>query len=126
MNPRLWHRQLLRFGIVGMGALIVYLLTGFLLLNGIGMELMTANIGAFFVSMIFSYLGHTLWSFEARDENSSRIKFFVLSVIALTTTMLISYAITENGIPSYWGILVTAVVIPSINFPMQKLWVFKK
>ena len=76
--------------------------------------------------MMVSYLGHALWSFEASNEISSQLKYLVLSVIALATIMLISYWVTESGIPGSFGILITAVVIPIISFVVQKLWVFQK
>lgn len=117
---------MLRFCIVGSCALIVYLLVGFWLLNGVGLTLMAANIVAFFPSLMVSYLGQALWSFEASNEISSLLKFLVLGVIALATTILISYSVTESDIPDSFGILITAVVIPIISFVVQKLWVFQK
>lgn len=117
---------MLRFCIIGSCSLLVYVSTGFLLLNVVGLTLMAANIIAFFPALMVSYLGQALWSFEASNETSSLLKFVMLSVIALATTMLISYSVTESSIPASFGILITAVVLPIISFVVQKLWVFQK
>ncbi len=126
VKPRLWHKQMLRFCIIGSCSLLVYLSTGFLLLNMVGLTLMAANIIAFFPATVVSYLGQALWSFEASTEISALLKFVVLSVLALAATMLISYSVTESSIPDSFGILINAVVLPIISFAVQKLWVFQK
>ena len=76
--------------------------------------------------MSVSYFGSALWSFESRAEIKSMQKFMVLSIIALASTITISQWVTAKGLPPYYGILLTALVIPLVSFSVQKLWVFQK
>jgi putative flippase GtrA len=126
LKIKLWHKQFLRFCVVGVASTSVYIAAATVLLVVFEKTLTVANIGAFFTSLSISYLGNALWSFEANSEARSMAKFFVLCVVALTTTILIAEWVTRTGAPTYFGILFTALVIPVISFCVQKYWVFEK
>jgi putative flippase GtrA len=123
---KLWHKQFLRFCVVGVAATSVHVMAAFLLLMGFGLTLTAANIGAFFTSLSVSYFGNALWSFETKGEIKSLLKFSVLCFISLTSTILISQWVTATKWPAYYGILICATVVPIISFSVQKLWIFQK
>ena len=126
LKLKLWHRQLLRFSVVGIIATSTHIIMAVVLLNVLGATLTLVNIGGFFSSLSVTYLGNALWSFESKGEIKSLLKFSVLCILALTSTIFISQWITQKGLPAYYGILITAAVIPLISFTVQKFWIFQK
>jgi putative flippase GtrA len=123
---RLWRKQFIRYGFVGIASTTVHVVVAFFLLNLAGMSLLMSNVGAFFIAIFVSYFGNALWSFETKGEIKSMGRFFVASSITLLLIVLISNFVTEAGFPPYTGILMIAVVIPVVGFFIQKLWVFSR
>lgn len=123
---KLWHKQFVRYGFVGVASTTIHVVVAFFLLNSVGFSLLLSNIGAFCSAIFVSYFGNALWSFETRGEVRSMWKFFIASIVTLTLIVVISTVVTETGLPPYTGILAIAVVIPSVGFLIQKLWVFNR
>ena len=126
MRVKLWHKQFVRYGFVGVASTTIHVVVAFFLLNVIGVSLLRANIGAFCSAIFVSYFGNALWSFETKGEVKSMGKFFVASAITLLLIVFISNWVTEAGLPPYIGVLMIAVVIPIVGFILQKLWVFNR
>ena len=95
---KLWQRQFVRYGLVGIVSTGVHVAVAFLL----------------------------LWSFETKGELVSLGKFAVASSVTLTLIVLISNAVNLLRLPPYTGILMVAVIIPLVGFVLQKLWVFNR
>ena len=123
---KVWHKQFLRFCVVGVASTSAYLIASTILLVGFDKSLIVANLGGFFAAAIISYLGNALWSFETTGEARSFLKFLVLCAVVFVTSVVISNWVTRTGLPQYYGILLTAGIIPFISFGLQKLWVFQK
>ncbi|MEZ5503557.1 MAG: GtrA family protein [Halioglobus sp.] len=126
MRIKLWHRQFIRFGFVGLVSTAVHVTVAFLLLDVFDLSLLIANICAFFTAMSFSYFGNAMWSFEAKSDAKSVARFFCASAVTLTMITLISNWVTETGLPPYFGIFIIALVIPIVGFILQKIWVFNR
>ena len=123
---KLWQRQFIRYGFVGIGSTTIHVTVAFALLHFVEVSLLIANISAFFAALSFSYFGNALWSFESGSGAKSMSKFLVVSVATLSLIVVISNWVTEAGIPPYLGIGMIAVVIPLVSFVLQKLWVFNR
>ena len=123
---KLWQKQFIRYGFVGIGSTTIHVVVAFVFLQLVGTSLLIANISAFFSALFFSYFGNALWSFESTSGVKSMGKFLVVSVASLFLIVVISNWVTENGFPPYIGILCVAVAIPMISFVLQKLWVFSQ
>jgi putative flippase GtrA len=121
---KLWHRQLIRYGLVGIVSTTVHIVMATLLLKFAGLSLVLSNVGAFLSAVFVSYYGNALWSFQAQVEVRSIGKFVGASTITLTLIVLISNWVTQAGVSPYLGILMIAVVVPIIGFILQKIWVF--
>ena len=87
---KLWQRQFVRYGLVGIVSTGVHVAVAFLLLNLFGVSLLASNLGAFSVAIFVSYFGNALWSFETKGELVSLGKFAVASSVTLTLIVLIS------------------------------------
>lgn len=123
---KLWHKQFMRYGLVGAISTTIHVVAAFFFLNIVGVTLLMANVGAFFTAISVSYFGNALWSFEAGGEVRSMGRFFAASGVTLALIVLISNGVTMAGLPPYTGILMIAVVIPIVGFLIQKLWVFNR
>lgn len=121
---KVWQKQLIRYGFVGVGATTVHLFVAFSLLHFLEASLVIANVSAFFSALSFSYFGNALWSFESRSGVKSLGKFLVVSAVTLSLIVVISTWSTSAGVAPYIGILMIAVLIPMVSFLLQKLWVF--
>lgn len=123
---KLWHKQFVRYGFVGISSTLVHVAVAFFLLNGLNSSLLSANIVAFFTAIFVSYFGNALWSFESKGEAKTMWRFLVASALTLTLIVLISNWITESGLPPSIGVIMIAIVIPIVGFVLQKLWVFNR
>ena len=58
-------RRWIRFGLVGGAATLCYALLGLLFVNAWAMPLLAGNALAYLISFAVSYLGQSLWTFQA-------------------------------------------------------------
>tara|TARA_R110002049_G_scaffold10787_2_gene52357 strand:+ start:6161 stop:6625 length:465 start_codon:yes stop_codon:yes gene_type:complete len=125
-TTKVWHRQFMRFCIVGVLSTSAYMAIALLLLYGFKMSLLASNICAVFVPMLISYFGNASYSFETGSELRTFWKYCCLTSTLLALMIVSSRWISAEGYPAYYGILVNGCGIPVISFLIQKLWVFDR
>ena len=119
--------QLLRFAIIGILASACHFMVVYLLVSSFQIEALIANIFAFFIAFIISYLGHSLWTFsEIKHEHKSVIrKFFLVASIGFIFNeggyfLLLSY----TSLSYLTALLIILFLIPILTFILSKFWAF--
>ena len=115
--------QILKFGVVGGIAFVIYYGILFLLAKVIGLnELISAAI-SFIISLTFNYFLSTKWVFEAKKQTPKEVIIFVLlSVVGLGINEVLIYLGTKKlGIDVMIVKLFATAIVMVYNFITRKL-----
>lgn len=120
--------KLIRFSIVGVGNTLVNW-SIFLILNAFGVYYIIANIIAYIIATINSYIWNSLWVFkygQGLNINTS-VKFFILNLVGLTVNTTIMYILVDIlNFNKFIALVLASVVVVIMNYTINKLWVFKE
>lgn len=120
--------RFIKFGMVGViNTLVNWII--FFILNGLGMYYILANIIAYILGTVNSYLWNTLWVFKYKDKASTEttIKFIILNLIGLGLNTGILYVLVDLcNLNKFIGLVTTTAIVMIINYIVNKLWVFSK
>jgi len=119
--------RLMRFGIVGVLAGLMYAGVTFLIVEfGVGKPIMATIVGQLCAALI-SYFGHQRYSFAVASTHQTFAWRFIL-IFGLTFTMNVgvTWLLTEHfGISHRITIAVVTVLIPITNYVCNRFWVFR-
>lgn len=121
-------RRIFRYGIVGVTIGILNSLAVLLFVPLIRpLSPTVASVMAFFCVLPVGYFSHRHYSFADRQGRSGQVVRFILTNV---TSFIVSvggmYVVTEIIRISYlFGIAWTWVAVPTINFLVYMLWVFR-
>lgn len=120
--------RFIKFGMVGvLNTLVNWII--FFILNLFGMYYILANIIAYTLGTINSYLWNTLWVFKYREKASAdtTIKFIILNLVGLGLNTGILYVLVDlYNLNKFIGLVITTIIVMIINYVVNKLWVFSK
>ena len=120
--------RFIKFGMVGvLNTLVNWVI--FFILNALGMYYILANIIAYILGTVNSYLWNTLWVFKYKDKASTEttIKFIILNLIGLGLNTGILYVLVDLcNLNKFIGLVITTAIVMIINYIVNKLWVFSK
>ena len=120
--------RFIKFGMVGvLNTLVNWII--FFILNALGMYYILANIIAYILGTVNSYLWNTLWVFKYKDKASTEttIKFIILNLIGLGLNTGILYVLVDLcNLNKFIGLVITTGIVMIINYVVNKLWVFSK
>jgi putative flippase GtrA len=117
--------SLLRFGITGLAATAIHVLVATALIELGGRSQVTANVVAFCTANVFSYLVNTLWSFAHRLGHRSLLRFWLVSLVALGLTTLVSALAQALHLHYLLGILMVVTVVPALTFLGHRFWTYR-
>ncbi len=122
----LWRtgRRALRFGVVGLGVTALHTLTALSLLRFAAAGPVGANVAAFILSTLVSYVLNSLWSFESRLRIGSFARFGTVSLAGLGLTIAIAQAAKGAGLSPQLGVLAVACALPVFSFCAHNIWTF--
>jgi putative flippase GtrA len=118
-------RKAARFGVVGVVSSLFYVATMAALVEGLRTSATVGAIGAFCVGTAVSYVGNTVWSFEAQWDASSARKFLVVTLAGLGLNVAIAYVLESVGLHYLLIALVILVTVPAFNFIGHNLWTYR-
>lgn len=120
--------RFVKFGMVGvLNTLVNWSI--FFILETYGVYYILANIIAYSLSTIHSYLWNTLWVFKYKEKASTdtTIKFVILNVVGLGLNTGILYVLVDLcNLNKFIGLVITTGIVMIINYVVNKLWVFSK
>ena len=123
--------QLLRFGGVGLLAALVHSTLYILLVDGVQATANAANLVAFIVAVVVSYLGHTRWTFRDEYEGCDGpaypvfARFVATALFGLSLNSLFVYlTVSVMGWSYLSAVPFFIFVTPPLVYLTNKLWVF--
>ena len=118
-------RKVARFGVVGVVSSLFYVATMAALVEGLRTSATVGAVGAFCVGTAVSYIGNTVWSFEAQWNASSARKFVVVTLAGLVLNVALAYALKTAGLHYLVISLVILVIVPAFNFIGHNFWTYR-
>lgn len=119
--------KFIKFSIVGVGNTLINWTT-FFILNVCGVYYIIANIIAYLIATINSYLWNSLWVFKYGKgiKVNTSIKFFALNLFGLTVNTILMYILVEFvGLSKLVALVLASIIVVIMNYSVNKLWVFK-
>lgn len=121
-----------RFGLTGLANTWIHVLIAILCLEGFFLGIpslvagpVVANVVAFIVATIFSYLANTLWSFSATINGKNFQRFTVVAVIGLFATMGLARLAELIGLPRVGSVVLVVCIMPLVNFSLHSFWTYR-
>ena len=121
--------QLIRFGIVGVIAMIIDVGVLTFLKEVMHVDVLIASAISFTVSVVVNYILSMLWVFKSKGENKVKefVIFVLLSIGGLLINQLIMWLGTEVVDFYYLAVKVFALLfVPIYNFVTRKIFLEKK
>lgn len=118
--------QLGKFASVGAVATALHVVTALGLNQFAGVVPLRANVVAFMVATLWSYLGNWIWTFEAKARfQQSAPRFLVMSLGCFGINQAIVYGVTVLAQLPFWLAMVPVVaVVPAFSFWMSRTRIF--
>ena len=114
--------QFFRYVMVGGLATLIHILVAYLYLYYIDYSLFLSNTIAFFIAFAYSYNFQTLYVFRSKISFINFVKFLIVQLIIIATSMLI---IDNISIYNYYikTVFVLIIITPT-SFLLHKFWTF--
>ena len=121
-------KQALRFGLVGIVATLVHVVTVLVMHYLAGFSTLWANAIAFLTAWTVSYIGNWLWTFEAPTAHShSAPRYFFVGIAGFALNQVI-VEITTNwwAWPMWLALVPVVMVVPLVSFLASRYWAYRK
>lgn len=118
--------RLVRFGFAGILATILYFVLVSAIVTGFGTYPVEASVYAYLLSLVFSYLMQSRFTFRVRDDTFGQgLRFIVTSVAGLVISFwAMSFSVNILGLPYMAGAAAVCFLIPLTNYFVFQHWVF--
>jgi putative flippase GtrA len=119
--------RLIRFSIVGITAASVYTVVSLIAVEILHLDPLLSSIIGQIASTGISYFGHSMFSFAVKTDHRTYLKrFLTIMAAAFALNIGISWLLTEllRVLPRF-SIAVVTVLIPLMNYVLNRFWVFK-
>lgn len=120
--------QIARFGMVGLLATFVHMVIGFLLIQS-GWQPLTANMIAFGIAFLVSFVGHLGFSFADQDANpaSALWKFAVVAVLGfICNETLLAALLSQKFLSDMTALCLSTAAAAVLTFSLSRIWAFRK
>jgi len=121
------NAELVRFGVVGVAAMLVHLAAVSLWLVPAGQPPLIANIAAFFIAFTVSYLGHRHLTFRAGHVAHSRAlpRFFAVAILGFIVNEVLYFLLLRFTPLDYRiALFIVLGTVAAMTFVFGKLWAF--
>ncbi len=127
-KPANWL-QLVRFALVGAVGFVVNLAVYALLVRGVGIEYLLANVLAWLVAVTNNFVLNRHWTFDARSHgraHAQAVRFLTVSLVSEAFTLLLLTLLVEGaGLDKILAQAVAVGCATPLNFVGNKLWSFR-
>ena len=126
MLDRETGRQLTGFSLIGVINTLIHLGLVTALVELLTIHPMPANGMAFIGANLFSFWANSRWSFRTTLTHQRYLRFFTVSLIGLTTSIL-AIAVSEALKWHYLiGVAISFCIMPLLTFVAHRSWTYKK
>lgn len=120
-------RELVVFACVGIAATATHYSVAILLVELLGVSVLSANVVGYCGAVSVSYFGHSMLTFRVPSSKARLIRYLVVSLSALILSQLLLAFLTAKQWFHYkinMGVVVTTV--PVVSYLLSKFWVYRE
>ncbi len=119
--------QIFKFGVVGITATLVHVLTALYMHDVVGLSPMRSNFIAFLVASSPSYLGNWLWTFNQNGTAAHTFpRFIALSGSCFCLSQALVYTTVEiMGFPMWLSMLPVVSIVPAVSYWLSRTKIFR-
>lgn len=120
-------KEFIKFCIVGMTNLVIYMSVYWLFTRLAGWHYIAASIGGFLVAVSWSFTINLNWTFRHKtgDRRHQYIKFFISNIaVMLLNLMFLTFFIEILKIYDLFGQFLASVIGAFVNFSLNRFWTF--
>lgn len=119
--------QILKFGVVGIIATLVHVLTALYMHDILGLSTLRSNFIAFLIASSPSYFGNWLWTFEQNGTAAHTFpRFLALNGSCFCLSQALVYTTVEvMGFPMWLGMLPVVSIVPAVSYWLSKTKIFR-
>ncbi len=124
---RIAESSMLRFGIVGVSATIIYYIVA-LIASKFGLVAVMANLVGYGAGVATSFVGHFHYTFKKRDNHVRYlIRFIVVTFFGYVLSNVIIFVVMDvNQAPFWLATLIVALTLPPANWICNRYWAFNE
>lgn len=118
--------RIIRFGVVGIGATLVYAVVTAAGNEALGIKPVLASIIGQAASTAVSYFGHALFSFRVKTNHQTYLwRFLVIAAFTFALNGAVTWLIADVlKLSPRIAIATVTVLIPIVNYVCNRFWVF--
>jgi putative flippase GtrA len=118
---------MLRFGIVGISATIIYYVVA-LFVSKLGLVATIANLVGFGAGAMTSFVGHFRYTFKKSDNHFRYlIRFVIVTFFGyVLSNVIIFIALDVNHVPFWLAMLFVVLILPPTSWLCNRYWAFKE
>ena len=106
---------------------VMFLVLGLLFVNVWALPLLVGNGLAYLISFFVSYLGQSLWTFQARGGHRAMLpRFAATQAVGLGLNSCIVWLLVRLGLAYEFAMPVAVVLVPVFVYLLCKYWVFRR
>ena len=119
--------QIFKFGVVGILATLIHVMTALYMHDVVGLSPMRSNFIAFLVASSPSYLGNWLWTFDQKGTAAHTFpRFLALSGSCFCLSQALVYTTVEvMGFPMWLGMLPVVSIVPAVSYWLSRTKIFR-
>ena len=125
-SDRATRGEILRFGLVGVSSVGVYLVIIITLMKLTPFPLPTAAVVAYMFAMVWNYLLQRNWTFRSKNKHSFVVpRFIIVHAVGIVINAASLHVLATGAGLSYVVAQVVAIVfVATWSYLVQKIWVF--
>jgi putative flippase GtrA len=116
--------RIIRFAIAGGVATLVHVSVAWTVFNWLVRDSTVANVAAFVVANVVSFLLQTLWSFSSRPSVARFLRFGTVSIGGFLVSALVPLIVGRQHL--WLPTLVVVVCIPALSYVMHARWTYRE
>jgi putative flippase GtrA len=118
--------RLVRFGITGVMATVVYAAVTIILVERCGVRAIAAAIIGYLAASGVSYFGHLHFSFSVEPDHRTYFwRFLIASSLSFVLNVAITWIVTGVlGYSERISVIIASILIPTTNYLCNRFWVF--
>ena len=119
-------KKVLKFGVVGLAATIVYYSLAISFRNILNViPVLLTNFFAYAIAMIVSYLGHYYWTYRASGQHGATfMKYSINAIVGVLLNSAIIYICLLLFMQYQSAMFVAIILVPVVTYIINKYWVF--
>ena len=116
--------QFVRFSVTGLGATVMHITIAVAMVELLALKPIAANGTAFGVATGFAYICNTRWSFQARINRKSALRYALITSISFIVTLMLAAWVQRMNWHYGAGITITALVLPILNYIAHRYFTY--